>query len=137
MKNRKGFTLVEILAVIAILGVLALISIPTIDAVIRSSRDSALAEQKQIILDGAKAWAAKNVMKLPINDNEYVTISIGELKKAGYVEMHIMNPKNEKCFGNDNEIVIKRVKNDYIYSFEDENDIVYTEPIDSSYCPVD
>lgn len=136
MINKKGFTLVELLAVITILGVLALISIPTIDSVIKSSKDSALEEQKQIVLDGARAWAAKNVMKLPANDGETKEITIGDLKKAGYVELNIMNPKTEKCFGNTNIIVITRRKNDYTYTFK-EDKLTYTEPVDGAYCPVD
>ena len=41
MKNKKGFTLVELLAVIVILGVLLLVAVPAVSTVITNSRKGA------------------------------------------------------------------------------------------------
>ncbi|MDD6878923.1 MAG: type II secretion system protein [bacterium] len=41
MKNKKGFTLVELLAVIVILGVLLLVAVPSVTRVISNSRINA------------------------------------------------------------------------------------------------
>ena len=48
-RNKRGFTLVELIAVVAILGLIALIVYPAIGSVIRNSRESAYNEQVAVI----------------------------------------------------------------------------------------
>lgn len=130
MKSKKGFTLVEVLAVITIIGILALISVPTIDSIIRSSKEDAYEDQKKVILDSAKSWAAKNVMSLPIDEGEEKIITLGKLKEDGMITVEVRNPINDKCISNDTEIVIKRENNNYTYKFKDESKIQFTESKD-------
>jgi prepilin-type N-terminal cleavage/methylation domain-containing protein len=126
MKNR-GFTLVEILAVITLIGVLALITIPTIDVVIKSTREKGYENQKEVILSAAKDYGASNMMELPTVDGDYVYITLGDLKLSGFIEVDVINPINELCISNDTVIVITRKNNNYTYKFQDENNIRFTE----------
>ena len=50
LKNQKGLTLIELLAVIVILGIIAAIAVPSISGIIEKSKnDAAIAEAIQII----------------------------------------------------------------------------------------
>ena len=53
MKNNKGFTLVEILAVIIILGILMIIAIPSVTSYISGSRDSSYITTAQKFIEEA------------------------------------------------------------------------------------
>ncbi|WP_275416656.1 type II secretion system protein [Fervidibacillus albus] len=54
MKNEKGMTLVELLAVLVILGIIAAIAVPMVGNIINDSKDKAILADAQMILSGAK-----------------------------------------------------------------------------------
>ena len=60
MKNKKGFTLVELLAVIVILGILLMIAVPAIQNVIEKSKKGATKRQAELFIDAAKKMAIIN-----------------------------------------------------------------------------
>lgn len=55
MKNKKGFTLIEVIAVVIIIGVLALVANPLVQNFIISSRKSSFASSAKAFLETAKA----------------------------------------------------------------------------------
>lgn len=69
MRNKKGFTLVELLVVITLLGVLGLITVPIINDVIKNSRKKAFRETIINIVEVAKIYNA---------ENDYFAITNGE-----------------------------------------------------------
>lgn len=123
----KGFTLVEILAVITIIGILALIAVPTVDSIIKRGKEDAYNVQKQAVLAGLKNWAASKTLTLPTVNGETLTATIGDLKVAGFLEVEIRNPMNDLCFSNDTVLVVTRKNNNYTYTFQDEDNIDFTE----------
>jgi prepilin-type N-terminal cleavage/methylation domain-containing protein len=56
MKNKYGFTLIEILAVVAILGILSLIAVPNVIKYLKSSQEQAMATQENTIADAANLY---------------------------------------------------------------------------------
>lgn len=65
--NNKGFTLIEVLAVIVILGVLATITVPTVSNVIKQNEENSYKNLQKSIIAAAKIY---------ISDNKYnITLS--------------------------------------------------------------
>lgn len=66
--NNKGFTLVEVLAVVVILSVLATIMVPTVSHIINQNKENNYKNIEKSILNAAKMY---------VSDNRY-DMSIGE-----------------------------------------------------------
>ena len=58
--NKKGFTLVELLAVISLLGIVGLISVPIISNTLKNSSKNAFKQTLNSIIDAGKNYNAEN-----------------------------------------------------------------------------
>ena len=82
--NKKGFTMVELLAVLILLGVLAIIAIPAINSTINSSKEKAKEAQAEIILDAAQSYASEHTELLP---KKGITVfNISDLIDKNYID---------------------------------------------------
>lgn len=86
--NKKGFTLVELLAVIVILAVVMLIGITAIGPLMTNSRKAALRSDGLDLIKAAKtAYQAEALKTDPeFNSTQSVCMSLEWLKKEGYTE---------------------------------------------------
>lgn len=114
--KKRGFTLVELMGVIIILGVIILLAAPAIRNLTAESKNELYEVQINNIKDGLKNWAIDNNKTLPKNEGEVITITLGQLKMGGYVEVELKNPKTNKCFGNDMVLEIRRYQKNYLYT---------------------
>lgn len=74
MKNKAGFTLVELLAVIVILAIIAAIAVPSVAHIINNTKEDAKVAEAIQIVDASKLYVASN----NITDGE-VTLNNGKL----------------------------------------------------------
>jgi len=93
---RKGFTLIEMLAVLVILSVIALITIPIVSNQMNEAKQNLYDKQVNTMIEATKNWSADNLDKMQENQNVYVTL--GELQDDGYLNKNIENPKTKKEF---------------------------------------
>ena len=128
MKNKKGFTLVELLAVIIILGVLLMIAVPAVQNVIKKTKNNATQKQAELFIDAAKKMAIIDeatsdmlIYKLSDLDNDVdknrFTGMVVALKENGSYKYYIYlnDSVNKKTIGNNN--------NNDIFEFASEDNI--------------
>lgn len=112
---KKGFTLVELLAVLVILGLIGLLAYPAIEQTIKGVRTDLYESQKTAIIDGLKNWVVDHPRSLPEENGEEVYVSLGQLKIGTYVDMFISNPTTDKLFDTATKTIIRRQNNKYKY----------------------
>lgn len=128
MKNKKGFTLVELLAVIIILGVLLMIAVPAVQNVIKKTKNNATQKQAELFIDAAKKMAIIDeatsdmvIYKLSDLDSDVdknrFTGMVVALKENGSYKYYIYlnDSVNKKTIGNNN--------NNDIFEFASEDKI--------------
>ena len=115
MKNKNGFTMVELLAVLVVLAVITAITMPVITSTLKESRESSYDRQLDVIIDGAKSYGAKNIGNLP-SIGSSKTITLRDLKDEGFVEEDITNPETKKLFADTMEIRISNNNGDIEYT---------------------
>ena len=118
---KKGFTLVELLAVIAILAIISSIAMPSINTSIRNSREGAYLKQIDIIEAAAKKWGVENDFHLPeIGSDEIATVDLNTLYTLGYLkEKKIINPKTEEELKGCVKLSYNMSCNQYEYTYID------------------
>ncbi|WP_239421757.1 prepilin-type N-terminal cleavage/methylation domain-containing protein [Bacillus sp. CGMCC 1.16541] len=95
LKNEKGLTLIELLAVIVILGIIAAIAIPSIGGIIQKSREDAVKADAVQVLNAAKIYMSSNT----VDESKVATIQGSDLTE--YVDIEpgkftITNVKYDK-----------------------------------------
>ena len=132
---KKGFTLVEVLAIIVILGILAVIIAPVVQKGLNSNYDDVLEIQKKNIIKAAKDWSLEHPGRLPVNSGDVATISLGELKK-GYLDLDVKNPKSNKIWVDSSYVLVTNDNGNYTYKIT--NDTLYEldECITSNVFPI-
>ena len=111
---KKGFTLVELLAVIVIVGIISSITFVVVDKTIKDNREKLYEVQLDLIYDGAESWVIDNISIL--KDNTPYCIQLNELQNSGYVEKGIINPKTDSQFSGDLKIKITETLSGYSYT---------------------
>ena len=128
--KEKGFTLVELLAVLVILAIIFTISAPLMTEILDQSENTIYKTQISTILDATYDFSLKHINYLPESDKtNYITL--GELKYEGMVDYDLTNPETTEKFEDELVISIKKVgtgyknddiharlKGDYLYKVE-------------------
>ena len=113
--NKKGFTLIEILAVVVILGFVSLITMPVVQKNINDSKKQAYETQIDNIERAAKDWASENLSYLPEKEGTSISITLYTLMSLGYIDNNLVDPLTEKYFDPETIISITKKNNNYKY----------------------
>ena len=116
---KKGFTLIEITAVVVILGIIALITIPLVEQSIQNMRQKSYETQVGTILEGARQWGAANRFEEGFPGvGESLNITIGDLKEGGFLVEEIENPLTREPFSNSTIVTITNDSGNFVYSLD-------------------
>ena len=119
--EKKAFTLVELIAVVAILGLIALVVYPAVGSVIRNAREETYNDQVSVVINAAKNWSINNATKLS-DDGSIYSLSVDTLLEEGYITNdEVKDPRDSSK--NLEGIVEIKYKNDtksYYYTYNDE-----------------
>lgn len=83
---KKGFTLVEVLAVITILGIISVITTATVINIINDARDKLYDKQIAIYEEQAKKWSVDHADELKMDKADNRCITLVDLYESGYLE---------------------------------------------------
>ena len=116
--NKKGFTLVELIAILSLLALIALVTIPTMTNTISKSKNKALQRQKDMIIDAAKKYAVDFSSELPSFEGDKYSVSLEKLRKYSYLDDdNIIDPTTDKSMKGCVELTYHAQNKKYSYEY--------------------
>ena len=103
--NNKGFSLIELLAVIIIIGIVALIAVPSVSQYINKASDTSYSSYERSMEDAAKNMimdcetdlTLNCNLKLPYTTTTTTTIKLKILVNEGYIDKMKDPQSNAEC----------------------------------------
>ena len=109
-RKKKGFTLIELMAVIAIIAVLAAVLVPTVTGYITRAKKAAVITQARTVMNAVETYNQSASDTNKIKDTDTITTlasAQGKLGKDGFLSKNDINK-----LGGAKVSVIKAINND-------------------------
>lgn len=119
--NKKGFTLIETIMVIAILALLMLILVPNVIVLINKNNIKSCHNLEDSIINSAKMYVVSNKYELGFSCNETKSLKIQDLVNSGDLKISdnkLTNPVDNSSISLENTINIKYNCNNKEFTYE-------------------
>ena len=109
--NNKGFTLLEIILVVAILGVITLIVVPSVSSILNKNKNDQYENLKKSIISAAKMYVSDNRYDLGITCNNAserptFTITLKDIVDSGDLTEPVVDPRDKSEISSSNVVNI-------------------------------
>lgn len=117
--NKKGYTLIELLAVLSIMAVILLIAVPAITKQMSQIEDGKYNQFKQNLYLASESYINSNYDEFEIlrKENGEACINVEYLVRDGWIKSTLKNPKTDKNVSLDSSIQISNVNGEYKYTY--------------------
>lgn len=118
-KNKKGFTLIEVLSILVILSLTIIVGFNTIIRSLNNTKERAYNEQISRIIKVSKNWHIDNNSKVILLENETYYLSMDELKENKIIDDIPIDPRNNKKMNGCVKIFHSEINSNYQYDYID------------------
>jgi prepilin-type N-terminal cleavage/methylation domain-containing protein len=118
-KKKKGFTLVELLAVIVILAVLVLLAVPSVLKMMDGAKDNAFEIEAENIIDGAKLKYSDDLLESTLPTAVSATISGSSITGYCYNITSLTDYIDKSFTGKVGSVLIDSTNNNYYIWYTD------------------
>ena len=109
--NKKGFTLVELLATIVLLSIISVISYVSISSVIKKNKVNNCRNLIKSIEGASREYVSDNRYNFTNRDDKVITAE--DLFRGNYLKNEIMDPFTNEKVNSENVKIIISLKSDY------------------------
>ncbi len=113
--KKNAFTLMELLAVIVILSLLSIIIVPIVENSINSGKDDLYIAQIDSIKASLKKYSVENLNSKIKNNDDFIYLSLYQLKIANYIGLDITDLRTETLIPNDMLLRVQKKAKSYVY----------------------
>ena len=116
VRNKKGFSLVELLAVVVILGLIAALGISATSYLSDLAKKNKMESQKNTVTMSAETYLQNNKNLVPKIIGDSSIIKVSDLRRTNYLTEDIKNNKGESCMEKSYVRVYKLSNTEYTYT---------------------